>query len=574
MKNSFQNFFDALLNKPTDNLWIGFFRYCIVGGIAFVVDFGLYLLLTWIGVHYLIAGLIAFAISFAVNFLLSHYFVFNTNASSQKATAEIAKVLAIALIGLLLTEILLWVFHLLNLSHWLSKALACAIVLVWNYLGRKFLVYQHARIPFLSIAKVSAKLLLCVLICIAVGTGLLCAVYTIPADAIGENMAKSAITIHAEGLYPILDQQTTSQLDNWTDSLMLLTAGYRHSGSVLTEAMLINRMESVDSASPLSSLVDYVNHSAPMEVSSYARYWHGYLVALKPMLVFFDYSQIRTINKVVQGILMVVFAALLIEKKLYLYLIPSFFLFGFQGLRTTALSMQFSNVFYIYLLGIIFLLAFYERWKGKTSLLLFFTILGAATAYVDLLTYPLVTFGIPVTLLLVLENQSSFLKQIRSVVCSGISWLIGFAGMWLGKGAIGTLITGQNIFADIFSAVGTRTAGNPANMAITIQSTIKRNISAFAQSDFTLYLFIFCVLLFGLILLHSFKVKQFKHFLNIPAFALVCAAPMCWYIVLKQHSYIHGFFTNKECLIILFAGMTLLVKMYLDIPKNQAEIIK
>lgn len=427
------------------------------------------------------------------------------------------------------------------------------------------------RIPFRDFAKVTLTLLLCVLICIAIGTGLLWAVYAIPADAIHANTVHSATTIHPEGLHPVVDERTNSQLDNWTDSLMLLTAGYRHCGSALTEAMLINRMESVDNVSPLFSLVDYVNQSEPMEVVSYARYWHGYLVALKPMLVFFDYAQIRTINRVVQGFLIVVFAALLIEKKLYLYLIPAFFLFGFQGLRVTALSIQYSNVFYIYLVGLILLLTFYDRWKGKTSLLIFFTILGAATAYVDLLTYPLVTFGVPVALLLVLEKHRSFRKQIKSVVCSGLAWLVGFAGMWLGKGAVGSLITGQNIFADILSAVGTRSTGDSTDTAISALSTIENNVFAFAKSDLTLYAFFFCVLLFGLMLLRSFKARQFRHFANIPAFALVCAAPICWYTVLKQHSYVHTFFTNKECLIFLFAGMTLLVKMYLDVLQKTSN---
>mgnify|MGYP001577316452 FL=1 len=55
-----------------------FFRYFLVGGVAFVVDFALlYLLTEFAGLHYLFSASIAFMAGVAVNYALSVSWVFD-----------------------------------------------------------------------------------------------------------------------------------------------------------------------------------------------------------------------------------------------------------------------------------------------------------------------------------------------------------------------------------------------------------------------------------------------------------------------------------------------------------------
>lgn len=132
-----------LFYTNTNNAFIQLFRYCFVGGMAFIIDFGLYCLLGWFGVHYLIAGVFAFVISFSFNFLFSRWLIFAAKAENKIEIKEIICVLTISVIGLGLTELLLFVgTDLLLMDFRMSKIAVSLLVLIWNYIARKIWVYK------------------------------------------------------------------------------------------------------------------------------------------------------------------------------------------------------------------------------------------------------------------------------------------------------------------------------------------------------------------------------------------------------------------------------------------------
>ena len=134
--------FHGIFIDETDNELIQLFRYCFVGGGAFLVDFSTYCVLIWAGLNYLVSGVLSFLLSFAFNFLLSRWFVFKNAHSEKIQSKELILVCAISVIGLLITECLLFgLTHLLHTGYQLSKIIASIIVLIWNYCARKKLVY-------------------------------------------------------------------------------------------------------------------------------------------------------------------------------------------------------------------------------------------------------------------------------------------------------------------------------------------------------------------------------------------------------------------------------------------------
>ena len=69
--------------------------------------------------------------------------IFRQSAASQVNVREIVSVLAISLIGLVLTEGLLFVgTDFLSMDFRMSKIAASIIVLFWNYIARKVFVYR------------------------------------------------------------------------------------------------------------------------------------------------------------------------------------------------------------------------------------------------------------------------------------------------------------------------------------------------------------------------------------------------------------------------------------------------
>lgn len=128
-----------------------FIRYVLVGGLAFVVDWGTLVLtrefvftggsegeLAVCTAAGFITGLIA-------NYLLSILFVFRQadNKNSGKSASAFLVFTIVGLIGLGLTEIGMYVgVYLFKWNYMITKVLVAGAVLVWNYAGRKIFVFS------------------------------------------------------------------------------------------------------------------------------------------------------------------------------------------------------------------------------------------------------------------------------------------------------------------------------------------------------------------------------------------------------------------------------------------------
>ena len=132
-------------------LGMEFFRYLLVGGSAFVVDFGvLYLTKTFLfcgigitGVY--IATALGFTAGLVYNYILSMIFVFKrAKEKTQGKTVRAFLVFSlIGVIGLGITELGMYLgVQLLDFHYLIVKVVMAAIVLMWNYLARKFLIFR------------------------------------------------------------------------------------------------------------------------------------------------------------------------------------------------------------------------------------------------------------------------------------------------------------------------------------------------------------------------------------------------------------------------------------------------
>jgi len=144
-----------------------FLRYAVVGGIAFVVDFGVFALfreLVFGGSDGAAAITVSTAAGFiaglAVNYVLSMLMVFRSE-KQQEQGRNLRAVLIFAVVGIIglgLTELLQWFGERVLLQTALGKAfnkavfdlgayaikiVVAGIVLIWNYVGRKIFVFKE-----------------------------------------------------------------------------------------------------------------------------------------------------------------------------------------------------------------------------------------------------------------------------------------------------------------------------------------------------------------------------------------------------------------------------------------------
>lgn len=114
------------------------FRFGIVGGIAFLIDFGcLWFFHGVCGIPVLISNVLSFTISTVFNYIASVKWVFDVNQDhSQQRNFTIFIVFSV--MGLGLNELIMWLCTDKMAIHYLvSKIVATAIVMVFNFVTRK-----------------------------------------------------------------------------------------------------------------------------------------------------------------------------------------------------------------------------------------------------------------------------------------------------------------------------------------------------------------------------------------------------------------------------------------------------
>lgn len=393
----------------------------------------------------------------------------------------------------------------------------------------------------------------------------LCLVYLIPTENIERNVSLSAGLIEDEGTYPKLFPWCSSNLDNWTDSIMLLESTYRWNESILEKALLVKH-KAIDDWSADYSLVYHYNHDYELNtIVSYPRYWHGYLVIIKPLLYFFNYNQIRLINGVLQLVLNFIIIILLYYKNMKKSIIPYLFLQGFLMPVVLAKSLQYSTCYYIFSFSVLLILVFNKKFlKNFDCIFYLLMITGVSTAFFDFLTYPIITFGIPCILYFNIKNASSIKNSIYDFTRLLISWGCGYFGMWSLKWVIGSLLTKENVILDALKTILFRTSHSNGSVSYTFLSTIKLNVCTFFNTPLTLFFIGFCCYNLYKILKKVIDKKTELNkilIMSLPYF-MVSLLPFLWYLFTINHSAIHGWlFTYKALGVSLFSLLLLQVKI-------------
>lgn len=114
------------------------FRFGIVGGLAFIVDFAvLTFCVEILNLSEALGTALGFTISVIFNYILSIFWVFDVNKEkSQKKNFVLFIVLSI--IGLLITELIMWLGStIMGIDYRIVKIIATAIVMVFNFITRK-----------------------------------------------------------------------------------------------------------------------------------------------------------------------------------------------------------------------------------------------------------------------------------------------------------------------------------------------------------------------------------------------------------------------------------------------------
>lgn len=376
----------------------------------------------------------------------------------------------------------------------------------------------------------------------------ICLVYLLPCGSLQKHASESLKILKTEGENPfLLEGYKGSSLDNYTDTLMITQAVYQSEEPFYKAAMLSER-KSNGKDQPIESLREYLENLQSGEVVSYSRYWHGYLVVLKPLLAVMDYGKIRMLNLAAFLLIQVLLLIGFLKRKLWRGLVAYTIALCSMFPMAIPKSLQFSSMFYVGSIVILVLLYGYEKLEKRAWMPFVFLITGMVTSYVDFLTYPVFTLGMPLVVLLVLSDETA-VQKLKKLVQNSIFWVIGYAGMWAGKWVMGSLLTGTNLFADALQVVSERTSHEVYDEKISVIFAVLRNGYIYANLLGVLLAAVLVIWIGYYLLRYRRNIKNSGWWL----YVLVACGPVVWYCVTANHSYIHYWFTFRDLAVTFFA---------------------
>ena len=126
------------LKEKDEKLLLQIFKFVIVGGLAFVIDYVTLIICKEVfHLNTLLSAAIAFTVSVIVNYILSVKWVFDVNKNNSEKRNFIIFII-FSIIGLGLTELIMWLgTDVMGISYLIIKIIATVIVMVFNFITRK-----------------------------------------------------------------------------------------------------------------------------------------------------------------------------------------------------------------------------------------------------------------------------------------------------------------------------------------------------------------------------------------------------------------------------------------------------
>ncbi len=440
--------------------------------------------------------------------------------------------------------------------------------------------------------KTFLKYVLTFIITMIILIGLLFLSSLIPSKNLENNVRKSSEFLAQYGEEQEIEFPfRTERLFYFTDALMLNTA-YSIDSNHPYESMMLDRKNYIPGqtqnfheeiqkhigTSPnytdeygntyqVSELYGLMHGENIVDSYEYTRYWHGYLIFLRPLLSIMSIEGIRNLLFVLTIILSLIALFLIIKKLNFITAIIYLLSFLAINLYVICNSMNEITTFIIAQIAMIFLLLKNGKFKNSASV---FLVIGMCTSFFDLLTTPLVTLGLTLPIYVLLnikeENKKLYLDCIK--IC--VAWVVGYGLFWALKWLITDITLGKHILSDAINQALYR-AGDVVGAGIF--DIFKLNLNKLGNSIIE-YLFILLAIYAIIGVLKEIYLKKHKkqqtekiQILKVLIFVIIAILPFIWYAVLKNHSYVHSFFVYR-ILIITILNIQIAFTLFMGLQDN------
>ena len=438
--------------------------------------------------------------------------------------------------------------------------------------------------------KVIVKYILTFIITMGILISLLFLSSLIPSNKIENNVRKSSEILMQDGEKKLVDTYFRQDcLFYFTDALMINTA-YSIDSTNPYSSMLLARKNYVPGktqnfheeiqmhigTSPkytdkyyntfqVAELYGLMHGDDIVDSYEYTRYWHGYLIFLRPLLAIMDLGAIRILTIALTVILSIVIVWQIIKKLNLITAIIYIIGFILFDLFIVCNSMNEITTFMIALVAMIFILLRNGKFKNPA---LVFLCIGMCTSFLDLLTTPLITIGLTLPIYVLLNFKESNKKLYIECIKICIAWAVGYGLCWALKWVITDLTLHKHIISDAINQIMYRTSADR-----TLFEVVMKNLDAIGKN--VIIIFIGLLVIYSIIgLIKEFYLSKVKNkktpkieLLKVAIFIIIAIFPFIWYFLIRNHSFVHSFFTNRNYIITII-NIQIALTIYMGIQNN------
>lgn len=416
--------------------------------------------------------------------------------------------------------------------------------------------------------KKTIQVCVCCLVSILLGYLALTIVYMLPSGPIFDHIKPYKGYIEKLVSPHLIDSYQISKLDTYAESIMLQEAmiSAKEAEMPAYKAALANYYYQND-PSPRDSITKIIN-GEKLDKVGYGRYWHGYLVTLKTLLCFLTYPQIQWVNMFVQLFLLMLICIRLGKRGLELYLFPFAVVFFWIQAPYLSLNLQFSTILYVLLFQLNIILGLDKGNKTNCFYDFYFLFSGIVVAYLDFLTYPVVTLGIPLVLWLIIHKPVGVWNSLKTPIRFSAFWLIGYTVMWTGKWVLNYLFNSHEIIDDVIIQIRTRlgvtngvTAISPIIVFQTVLGRPTRTLPMIICAGAALYIVTIMVK-------NGFVFSKTRFASCIP-YLFVALYPFIWMSVMKNHCLEHNYFVYRILAVTWFSLISIIAVFQKNSENNR-----
>ncbi len=392
------------------------------------------------------------------------------------------------------------------------------------------------------------------IVSVALGVLLLTVVYCMPVNSVRRNVFASAekffVQPDREDARGRLQKYLSQNRELYTDAIMVQNACEKIPGkNPFEHAMWVYHLDLDENVWTPEATLEYLSgggDTAGMFLHQYSRYWHGYLVFLKPLLQFFKWEQVLWLSAGLE--ILLTFLVLAVSYRAKRWEAGTAIVIALLFMKPILMLASFSMAvcWVITTLALLVILLRHERLEQEDKYPELFLLVGILTAYFDFLTYPVVTLGFPLCIYHLMKREEKAKKSIFSTILYSGCWALGYVAMWASKWVLAdlTLHTGT-----IKSAVGsilgwTEAVGGRHRFAGGFY-VIGLNLQEYDS--------LFYSVLFGCVIAidaAAFVTACCRWSVRKAAacavpYLLTACIPFVWFIVVQHHSGLHVVFTFR-----------------------------